>query len=48
MGLDYAWAGGSINVTYNDPEADTSVISVEKFKFRLDRERICDLSPAGA
>ncbi len=43
-GLNYAWAGGSVNVTFNDPEADIWINSAEKFDFRINREGVTDFA----
>lgn len=37
-GLNYAWAGGSVNVTSNNPEADAWINSAENFNSRINRE----------
>ncbi|KAK0510737.1 hypothetical protein JMJ35_007169 [Cladonia borealis] len=43
-GLNYAWAGGSVNVTFNDPEADNWVNSAQNFASRSHREGATDFA----
>lgn len=43
-GLNYAWAGGSVNVTFDDPEADPWVNSAQNFNSRINREGAPDFA----
>ena len=43
-GLNYAWAGGSVNVTADNPEADTWVNSAENFNSRINKEGVPDFA----
>ena len=43
-GLNYAWAGGSVNVTADNPEADTWANSAENFNSRINKKGVPDFA----